>query len=625
MDTFNLVSLFSGIGGFELGLKQIGGTCVYASDIDRNARKVYFTNFGIIPYYDIRDIDLLPQHELIVGGFPCFIAGTMIVTDTGHRPIEELMKGDLVLTHKGRWRKIVDTFKSYNTIKYLKAQAMPLTGTTKEHPYYACLRSTGKYRKRVFSELEWIEAKDITADHFVSNILPDVEDTDNHNEGFWWIIGRFLGDGWTIKRYDRKSGGRVIICCGFHEADQLQKELEIRGYHGCPAKEKTGVKFHICNKELYEFCLRYGQGAENKHLTRLELTLPKHKAKALLDGYLSADGHNDKNGSNKSASTSQALILDMAIIVQRAYSVVPCIVFRERKKHTCVIEGRTVNQKDYWTMDIPKSNRSAVYSDEYILRKVKPAKCKVKRTVNQPVYNIAVEEDNTYLANNAIVHNCYPFSSNNNGKDDPSGFEHSLGGLIFDVINIIKKFQPKGYFLENVGGISKYIPAIEPHFKKLGYSFCYKKINSLTVVPQNRPRYYFVGFRNKQKFEFPDFNGPNLTIESIIEKGIDKEKLKIGEGTVKMLERRKAENHEWHQDPRTKDQHAYCFVGSGRYNFFNDDGVIRWYSAIESKRLMGFPDDFILPEPREPSYRLLGNAVIPKMIERIGIRIKDYL
>lgn len=66
-------SLFSGIGGFELGIGD-KGKCVGFSEIDKYATQIYQHHFpGHEAYGDISKIDTatLPDFDLLCGGFPC--------------------------------------------------------------------------------------------------------------------------------------------------------------------------------------------------------------------------------------------------------------------------------------------------------------------------------------------------------------------------------------------------------------------------------------------------------------------------------------------------------------------------------------------------------------------------
>jgi DNA (cytosine-5)-methyltransferase 1 len=70
---FRFVDLFAGLGGFHLAATQLGGQCVFASEIEPKLRNAYKENFGIECAGDIRDIDPknVPKHELLCAGFPC--------------------------------------------------------------------------------------------------------------------------------------------------------------------------------------------------------------------------------------------------------------------------------------------------------------------------------------------------------------------------------------------------------------------------------------------------------------------------------------------------------------------------------------------------------------------------
>ena len=96
------ISLFAGIGGFDLALNRLGHECVYANEWDKYAAQIYNKNFkldelqgkqvqtlrdggsvrnatgqtsayGCIDTRDITTVPTseIPDHELLVGGFPC--------------------------------------------------------------------------------------------------------------------------------------------------------------------------------------------------------------------------------------------------------------------------------------------------------------------------------------------------------------------------------------------------------------------------------------------------------------------------------------------------------------------------------------------------------------------------
>lgn len=79
---FNFIDLFAGIGGFRVALQNLGGKCVFSSEIDNAAKQTYEANFGEFPFGDIRDFTgpqitdkelnkLIPDHNVLTGGFPC--------------------------------------------------------------------------------------------------------------------------------------------------------------------------------------------------------------------------------------------------------------------------------------------------------------------------------------------------------------------------------------------------------------------------------------------------------------------------------------------------------------------------------------------------------------------------
>jgi DNA (cytosine-5)-methyltransferase 1 len=77
MKAIRFVDLFSGIGGMHLGFEsaatQLGlkTDFILASEINKDAQVVYEKNFGQKPLGDIRHIQVLPVHEVMLAGFPC--------------------------------------------------------------------------------------------------------------------------------------------------------------------------------------------------------------------------------------------------------------------------------------------------------------------------------------------------------------------------------------------------------------------------------------------------------------------------------------------------------------------------------------------------------------------------
>lgn len=85
MNKYKIISLFSGIGGTDVGFqggftfldkyyKRLPTKIVFANDIDAGAKKIFDENFSIsVNPTDIKELDpnALPDADIITGGFPC--------------------------------------------------------------------------------------------------------------------------------------------------------------------------------------------------------------------------------------------------------------------------------------------------------------------------------------------------------------------------------------------------------------------------------------------------------------------------------------------------------------------------------------------------------------------------
>ena len=72
---FTFADLFAGIGGIRIAFEKIGGECVFTSEWDSYAQKTYAANFPAAHEIsgDITkiDADAIPDHDVLLGGFPC--------------------------------------------------------------------------------------------------------------------------------------------------------------------------------------------------------------------------------------------------------------------------------------------------------------------------------------------------------------------------------------------------------------------------------------------------------------------------------------------------------------------------------------------------------------------------
>jgi DNA (cytosine-5)-methyltransferase 1 len=69
-----VASLFCGCGGLDLGFHQAGYDIVWANDFDKYAVETYNLNFdnkAICADINEVDINSIPEHDVLIGGFPC--------------------------------------------------------------------------------------------------------------------------------------------------------------------------------------------------------------------------------------------------------------------------------------------------------------------------------------------------------------------------------------------------------------------------------------------------------------------------------------------------------------------------------------------------------------------------
>ena len=164
------IDLFSGIGGFRTAMENNGHECIAYSEIDKYAKQSYQAMYDTENEIDLGDITEISQeylsrfkeeNDIVVGGSPCFRKGTLITTKNGLKPIEEIKKGDYVLTHNNRYKEVVvPMVNPAKEIYSLKVEEVIETFVTPEHPI--------RVKESRESEPKWIKVKDLDKEkHFV--------------------------------------------------------------------------------------------------------------------------------------------------------------------------------------------------------------------------------------------------------------------------------------------------------------------------------------------------------------------------------------------------------------------------------------------------------------------------
>lgn len=228
---------------------------------------------------------------------------------------------------------------------------------------------------------------------------------------------------------------------------------------------------------------------------------------------------------------------------------------------------------------------------------------------------------------------CQPFS--NIGRRE--GFAHETQGtLFFDVLRILKKKRPKMFLLENVKGLltndkGNTFRIIMKNLNELDYSIFYKVLDAQNFgLPQRRERVVIVGFRDDlgvNEFEFPKGNpSKKVPINSILEH--NPSGYSVSEHLQKSYLFKKDDGR-----PQLVDFNSTCQVNTLCASYhkiqrltgtFVKDGEtgIRMFSELELKRLMGFPDNFIVPVSRTQMYRQFGNSVAVPMMKEVASAMK---
>lgn len=245
---------------------------------------------------------------------------------------------------------------------------------------------------------------------------------------------------------------------------------------------------------------------------------------------------------------------------------------------------------------------------------------------------------------------CQPFSiagvSKKNSLGMPHGFLDKLqGNLFFDLARILREKRPRAFILENVKNLERHdrgktFAVIRRTLTSdLGYSIFWKVIDASAYVPQHRERIIIVGFRKDlypdPAFLFPEPLKTKRKVADILDAEVP-EKYTLTDHLWEYLQnyaekhRRKGNGFGFGLIDPAKDRVTRTL--SARYHKDGSEILIkqdvknpRRLTPPECRRLMGFPDWFVIPVSDLQAYRQFGNAVVPCVIRDVAEKVLEVI
>lgn len=241
---------------------------------------------------------------------------------------------------------------------------------------------------------------------------------------------------------------------------------------------------------------------------------------------------------------------------------------------------------------------------------------------------------------------CQPFSISGVSKKGSLGRPHGFadptqGTLFFDVARIIRDKRPRAFLLENVKNLvhhdrgRTFKVVMETLEDELGYIVPEPQIiDARHVVPQHRERIYIVGFRDAVPFSFPIVRNLNPTLKDVLESNVDP-KYNLTDKLWAYLQAY-AEKHRKAGNGfgfGLADLNGISRTLSARYYKDGSEILIprgkgrtpRRLTPRECARLMGFPEDFLIPVSDTQAYKQFGNSVVVPIVGAIAKQIVQSL
>lgn len=530
-----ILELFGGIGAPRKALQNLG---YQLKSIDY----VEILPYAVMAYNSIFDNGYKPQDvtkwnldpDILIHGSPCFTGETLVMTKDGLKEIKDITIGDEVLSHDNKFHLVKNFFNNgmKNIVEVATSNCHQIK-TTKNHKLYVRQKNQSylatKSRtmtRKLFSDPEWKPVSDLDNSYFVgyainqNSIVPKwngiectygkikciKSDLDMSDEGLWYLVGGFLGNGQTKIRKDKNDNvSEVIINVSKKNGiNKVFKRLIPGWAHYVKAENSTIYKYQFPNEELTAFCNLF-EKTDKKNIPGFVFDMPVNLLTALLMGYIDVNGC-CINGLFKVSCGSRKLTYSIAQLVAKVYHV-PFSIYK--------IKDAESNKNDSYEITwMPNyTGQTAFYEDGYIWSPI----TKIEELDDmEVVYDIEVENAHSFTANGCIVHNCQDWSKN--GKNNVNTGRSILYEETLAIIDHKLTARPSVVIWENVPNLlsnGKKVAHIVHHehyrkeMEKMGYDNFWAILDASDYgIAQSRPRLYTISILKTElagrKFAFPN-------------------------------------------------------------------------------------------------------------------------
>jgi len=438
----------------------------------------------------------------------CCKPNTLIETNYGISEIQNIKVGDIVRTHTGRWKRVVEIKKRKVQEKLYKIHKTELT---KEHPVLI-IRPTHLQKETILKHFKgykhrWVCVKDLrvgdwtlypkdnhingditlnTIDiakyldgkkhmkksdtkmwysvghnnktrHFINRMIPLNKDTGR-------LLGYYVAEGSMMGGCRNRNG--VSFSFGTHEMgyrkDVITLISHIFGTKKIAERIRKNRTEILCGSKILGELFHgwFGTTASHKKLPVFVENAPREFLVGLITGYIRGDGYcpvGDKNSNSVSVTTASK---NLAFQIKRLLSGLDIVssatesnritTFPGYKKETTIYTIRIGGESakllreylgvEYRPNEMRKTYDKSLQDEKYIYKRIN----KIDKTdYTGVVFNLEVDDDESYVTSDFTVHNCeaiaagaVPVTYNSGGQ--PEIVTDGDNGFLYNNLDMLK-------------------------------------------------------------------------------------------------------------------------------------------------------------------------------------------